>query len=489
MAEAENPGDRMNSLEGLEKLPRRCFKAAKKVVELAARFNDEVVRPTYKREELSVFHDDDYLPHEFIRECARRGFFSMWIPRMFGGGGADFISLYPFLEEISSVCTALANVIGVHYLGVGTLCASWNAPVMNRVMREVRRSELEGRPALISLAATEPAAGTDIEDPELLARARVGTIAARVDGGYRINGTKVFISNGHVSTWHMVIAYGDREKPAETSILAAVRTGTKGFSFGRHEKKMGQRACVASELVFDDCFVPDSLVASAPEHFSGFSRSPAVVAQYILDFILSSSRAGVAAFAAGAARGAYERALEYAKGAHFRGGPLIEQQCVQTMLAEMFKNAASARALYLESAYANAMKGMYKMMYSLPLYYASPLLPHWYVSAFVSPFMNTAAATRMLRKYYFEDYTDHEARVTSGLGSMAKFAASDLALKNAGMAIELMGMDGTRHEYGAEKFLRDAKLLQIYEGTNQLNRLNLFKNLIAPVSDGPKMFQ
>ncbi|TAL34054.1 MAG: acyl-CoA dehydrogenase [Spirochaetes bacterium] len=471
--------DVMNGIQALSRLPRRAYRDMRRTVALARRFVDEAVRPVYNEIDLAGFRDPDYIPENFIREAGRRGIFSRWIPKMFGGGGMDFISLYPFLEEIAATCTGLANVIGVHYLGVGTLCASWNIPVINRVLRESCRGDRMGTPCLISLAITEPEAGTDVEEPILLARARIGTTATRADGGYILNGRKVFISNGHVSTWHMVIAYADRKHPADTTVMAAVKTGTSGFSFGRKEKKMGQKACVASELVFEDCFVPDALICSAPEQHRKSGKPQGVIAQYLIDFVVSSSRAGVGAFAAGAARGAYETALAHCRRTRIGGELLINRQWAQVTLAEMYRNVNTARALYLESALANAMKGMYKLMYNRFIFTLLALLPRWYFTAFVAPFLNMRAATRLFRNIYFEKYTAEEAQVTSGWASLSKFACSDIAVQTASMAVDLMGADGTRHDTGAEKFYRDAKLLQIYEGTNQLNRLNLFKNLVA----------
>ncbi len=483
------PGDVMNSLEAISKLSRRSYRNVREAVALARKFTDRCVKPVYKQIDLKVQEDNEYLPLEFIREAGRWGIFSWWVPRLFGGKGMDFIAMYPFLEEIASVCTGLANVIGVHYLGVGTLCASWNMPVINKILREVCAGDKTGAPCLLSLAITEPEAGTDVEEPILLERARIGTIAKRVRGGYILNGRKIFISNGHVSTWHMVIAYEDKKSPNETTVMAAVKTGTGGFTLGRHEKKMGQKACVASELIFDDCFVPDSLICLSPGGLRNIKKPRRVISQYVIDFIVSSSRAGVGAFAAGAARGAYQTALEYASAKIIHGKPLINHQWAQVKLAEMYKNVNTARALYMESAFANALKGMYKMLSNRFISFLIAHLPGWYLTLVVGPYLRSKFATRASRKYYFEKYTDGEAQVSSGWASLVKFSASDIAVRNSSLAISLMGVDGTRHDIGAEKFLRDAKLLQIYEGTNQLNRLNLFKNMVGRNRPGVEFFQ
>ena len=489
LAREPHTGDVMNSLEAVSKLSRRCYGNVREAVALARKFNDQCVKPVYKQIDLKVSEDNDYLPLEFIREAGRWGLFSWWVPKLFGGKGMDIISMYPFLEEIASVCTGLANVIGVHYLGVGTLCASWNMPIMSRVLREVCAGDKTGAPCLLSLAITEPEAGTDVEEPILLDRARIGTIAKRVNGGYILNGRKIFISNGHVSTWHMVIAYEDKKNPNETTVMAAVKTGTSGFTLGRHEKKMGQKACVASELVFDDCFVPDSLICLSPGGLGNIGKSRRVISQYVIDSIVSSSRAGVGAFAAGAARGAYETALEYASVKTIQGKPLINHQWVQVLLAEMYKNVNTGRVLYMESAFANALKGMYKMLSNKFFSSIVARLPGWYFTLFLGPYIRSKSATRASRKYYFEKYSDEEAQVSSGWASLVKFSASDIAVLNSSLAISLMGVDGTRHDIGAEKFFRDAKLLQIYEGTNQLNRLNLFKNLVGRNRPGVEFFQ
>ena len=116
----------MHSLVAQSKLPKAIYKETAAVIALARKFNQEVVKPNFKSIESKVEYDNDYLPWDFINEANRWSLFSRWIPKMFGGGGLNFISLYPFLEEIASVCNGLANVIGVHYLGIGTLCASWN---------------------------------------------------------------------------------------------------------------------------------------------------------------------------------------------------------------------------------------------------------------------------------------------------------------------------------------------------------------------------
>lgn len=473
--------DTMSSLVSHYRLPKSAamYREIDYVVALARKFNDEVVRPSYKEIDLEVTKNNDYLCWDFIRKANEWGFYSLFLPKMFGGGGINMMAMYPFVEEIASVCVGLSNVIGVHYLGVATLSASWNVRMMNRLFREVRKGERSGNPCLISLAITEPGAGTDVEESLLVDRARLGTFARKVEGGYVVNGRKIFISNGHVSTWHMLICYTDREKPSENTAMLAVRNGTKGFSFGHHEKKMGQKSCVASELIFEDCFIPDEFICiDSTDLPRNAPKTVAEVNQQVIDYVVSSTRTGVAAFAIGAARGAYETALEYARTKRVGGSLLINHQWAQSILSEMYKNVNMGRAAYMESAYTNAMHGMIKSLYKPYLFYFNRLLPRWYF-ALISPFFRLKMLTRLFRMINFFWYPKESAQVSSGWASLVKFSCTDLGIINSQLAVELMGIDGCRHDIGAEKYLRDAKLLQIYEGTNQLNRMNLFKELVG----------
>jgi alkylation response protein AidB-like acyl-CoA dehydrogenase len=241
-----NFDDMICSLRAISKQPKKMLKETKEVVALARKFTDEVVRPYAAELDRKVQEDPDYLPLEFIQEANRWGLYTLWIPRIFGGKGYNLPSCSYFIEEIASACTAMSNLIGVHYLGVATLIAAWNTPIIQRVFSEVVEGEKNGKPCLISLALTEPGAGTDVEETDLMDRGNITCHARKVDGGYVVNGSKVFISNGHLSNWHMLFAFADLEKPSSNLVMLAVKTGIKGFSFGRKERKMGQKGCLCA---------------------------------------------------------------------------------------------------------------------------------------------------------------------------------------------------------------------------------------------------
>ena len=471
--------DITNTLQAQPALPRPIVGEVRKAVALARKFNDRVIRPGCLELDLKMHEDPAYLPWNFVKEAGRWGFYSMLIPKMFGGGGVATLAGPPVTEELASVCLGMANLIQVHYLGVASLACTMNTRLMNKLFRETAAGEKSGQPCLLSTAITEPGAGTDVEETDLVDRGRVSCHAQKMDGGYLVNGTKVFISNGHLSTWHILIAYRDLEKPSHNTVVLAVRNGMKGFSFGKREKKMGQKGCPASELVFDDCFVPDEYVCGSPDDIEYKGMNKKDVIQLLLDDVLSASRAGVGAFGAGAARGAFEAALDMAAREKINGRLLINHEWAQCLLAEMYKNVVGARLTYMESAYANGLYGSTAALQARPAYYNMKFTPRFWFDRVVSSWLDKPAATRIMRRMRLAKHSEDKSRRVSGLGSLAKFYCTDMGVRNCHLALDLMGQAGLRHDRRAEKFLRDAKLLQIYEGTNQLNRLNVFKCLIG----------
>lgn len=433
--------------------------------------------------------DNEYLPRDFIQKANEWGLYTLWIPKMYGGKGMNMLSLYTFMEELSSVCAGLANLIGAHYLGVSVLCSSCNMKITNRILRDVVREAKKGNPCLISLAWTEPGAGTDQAEAPLLPGAKVRTQAEKVVGGYMVNGSKVFISAGHVSTWHMLICYEDIRKPADTLIMLAVKTGMKGFTFGHKEHKMGQKACVASELVFEDCFVPDENVCYSKNQVSRLGISAKQAGLKVIGMFPAITQPGVAAIGAGVARAACDAAVRYAAKKKVGGANLIDQEWVQLAIADMYANVVAAQAVYMEAAYAAGLKSMIRLLYNKVLFYLTLYTPAWMFTLFVSPLFNLEIVNHIYRKLNFEWTSTEDERLLSGLGSLTKFSCTDMAVQNCAKALDLMGADGTRHDAGAEKLLRDAKLLQIYEGTNEVNRINLFSQHIAHDMPGVRVFE
>ncbi|MDY6906182.1 MAG: acyl-CoA dehydrogenase family protein [Thermodesulfobacteriota bacterium] len=472
--------DIMCSLRATGRQPKGIIREMKQVVAIARRFNEEVARPYVAALDLKMHEDPDYLPWDFVKKSNEWGFYHMFIPRIFGGKGFNLSCVGVFMEEIGSVCAAMANLIGVHYLGYIALVSSWHMRLIDEISRDVARGGETGEPCLISFAMTEPDAGTDSQNVEFMDTGSLACQADKKDGGYVVNGTKIFISNGHLSTWHMLFAYTDLQKASENMVMLAVKTGAQGFSFGKKEKKMGQKASIASELVFRDCFVPEAYVLLDNEQTAGLSKGPRDIVEQILANIWAVSRMGVCAFGTGAARGAFERAVRFATETEVNGDLLINHEWCQSHLAEMYKNVAVARLTYMESAYTNGMDGAAKPLNFKPLYYMTKYTPAWVFDKLYSPVLKFRFVTWLIRKFSFDFQKCEEINRIDGWGSLAKVVGTDAGVTNGRMALEIMGNAGVRHDYLTEKTLRDAKLYQIYEGTNQINRINLFKRLVAP---------
>ncbi len=242
------------------------------------------------------------------------------------------------------------------------------------------------------------------------------TTTAVVDGDcYVLNGTKQWITNGGEADIYTVVAMTNKAKGARGASAFIVEKGTPGFTFGKKENKMGIRASATRELVFQDCRIPKANLLG--KEGMGF-----IVAMKTLD----SSRPGVAAQALGIAAGALDEAVAYSRQRRQFGKPIGAFQGVQFMLADMATQVEAGRALIY-------------------------------------------AAAR---------YIDTGAKDISKVSAMCKLFASDTAMKVTTDAVQILGGYGYMKEYPVEKMMRDAKITQIYEGTNQIQREVIALNLI-----------
>ena len=470
--------DIMCSLRATAKQPKGMVGEIRKVVALTRKFKREVIEPHALEIDRRAQADPAYIPREIMEEANRWGFFSLWIPKLFGGQGYNFPSLSYFAEEASTACLGIANLVGVHYLGMAGLMATGNTRLIKRICRDVVEGERTGRPCTMALAITEPGAGTDVEEMELIDKANLACHCRKVPGGYNVNGTKVFISNGALAQWRIVIAYEDLKRPSETPVSFMVKTGSEGFTVGRQEAKMGQKACPANELIFDNCFIPDEDVCIDARQIKTLRRSAKETHMQMIDYVLSASRAAVGAFGTGVARAALEETVRFAAATRVNGNRLIDSEWVQCRLADMYRNVVISRLLYVETNYVNGLDGFYKLLQIKPLYYCNKSMPRALFDKVIRPLLDKPWFMSIYRKALFDWQSDADIHRTSGWASIAKFAGTDAGLQNCQLAIEIMGAAGLRQNHKVEKCLRDAKLLQIYEGTNQLNRLNTFKCLI-----------
>ena len=430
----------------------------------AHRFAEVHVRPRALEIDRRAAEDPRYFDWDLVRAGGEHGMLSFLIPGAAGGAGGLAAHAAVVLEELCAACPGIANIFGAHALGISPLLvegpAHWDG-----VLAELVRSERSDSPLLMAFAITEPDAGTDVEDPELLGRARLTSRVRRVAGGYRLSGTKRFISNGSVARWITVMMPTDPRRAAETWTCFLVDARSEGFAVSRVEHKMGQRACPAAELTFDEVFVPDELVVGRAG-----DGAPSTM------MVLACSRPPVGAIATGIARGAYERVLAWLEQEPEAEG-LLEREHVQLALAEMEEEIHLARQAYMDAATELDSAALGGAL-SHPAVRALGLLP---ASVRRRPSVQRRLISARMKDTtvaVLHRSTSERALTRSvGLSSLAKARGADVAMRVTGAALELAGLRAGSVRAELEKLFRDAKLTQIYEGTNQLNRLEVYRAL------------
>ncbi len=277
-------------------------------------------------------------------------------------------------------------------------------------------TEAQKKKYLPDIAAGKSIVAFALTEPNAGSDAGAIQTTARKDGdSYVLNGTKQWITNGGEASVYTVVAMTDKARGSRGASAFIVEKGTPGFGFGKKENKMGIRASATRELSFQDCRIP-------AENLLGKEGQGFIVAMKTFD----ASRPGVAAQAVGIAQGALDEAVTYARQREQFGKPIISFQGIQFMLADMATQVEAARALVYSVARA----------------------------------------------------VDHGDKKIAKESAMAKLFASDVAMKVTVDAVQILGGYGYMKEYPVEKMMRDAKITQIYEGTNQIQRTIIASHLV-----------
>jgi butyryl-CoA dehydrogenase len=452
-------------LRVLERLDRGYVRRLERLQLQARGFADLHLREVSLETDRRTDEDPSFFDWDLVRAGGKQGMLDFLIPAEIGGGGCLTTQCAVVMEELCAACPGLALIFGAHGLGISPLLLT--GPVHWDVMGEVAESARRGEPMLMACALTEPDAGTDVEDVELISRARISSRARRVPGGYALSGTKRFISNGSVARWLTVMMPVDPRRPAETWTCFLVDAESRGYSVARAEHKMGQRACPAAELVFDEVFVPDERVVARVGDGAGATL-----------IVLAASRPPVGAIATGIARGAYERLLGWLRGDLETRG-MLERQSVQLRLASMAERIHLARQAYMDAAMeldVAALGGATRH----PLLRSLRLVPNrMYGRPAARRLMTSSLSRNALAAFLNRTTTDAAITRSFGLSSLAKARGGDVAMSVTQDALEIAGLTDAPVRGELEKLWRDAKLCQIYEGTNQLNRIEVYKALVA----------
>lgn len=345
-------------------------------------------------------------PWDVVQALAEVDLCGLYIPEEYGGFGGGVFELSLAVEELSRACGGISLAMAATALGTFPILLFGSDEQKKKYLPDIASGK-----KMAAFGLTEANAGSDALGMKT---------TAKLDGDqYVLNGTKQWITNGENAEIYTVVAKTNPAKGARGLTAFIVEKGTEGFSFGKHEDKMGIRASSTTELVFQDCRIPKENVLSREGMGS-------IVAINTLNY----SRPGVGAQALGIAAGALEDALKYSRERVQFGEAISSFQAVQHMLADMATEIEAARAL---------------------LY----------------------ATARMV---------DSGEKKFSKESSMCKLFCSDVAMRVTVDAVQVMGGYGYMKEYPMEKRMRDAKITQIYEGTNQIQRNEIALQLIKSVA-------
>ncbi|WP_394826409.1 acyl-CoA dehydrogenase [Pendulispora albinea] len=347
---------------------------------------------------------EERFPHEIIPKLAEMGLLGIRIPEEYGGSGMDTVSYAICVEETARIDGSLALTVASHNgLGTGHILNFGSEEQKQRYLPKAARGEW-----LAAWALTEPGSGSD--------SASLRTTARRDGNDWVINGTKMFITQGSVGGFCVVLARTNPDAAKQKGITAfIVDRGTKGFSASKHLEKLGCRSSDTVELTFEEVRVPDS--QRVGEVDCGFSDTMQ---------ILDRGRVSIAAMALGLGYGALDMAIAYAKDRKQFGNPISDFQAIKWMLADSKTELDAASLLTYRAAWLADQKRPY-----------------------------------------------------SKEASMAKLFASEAATRACNRSLQIHGGYGYTREFDVERHLRDAKICEIGEGTSEVQRMVIAKHLLV----------
>jgi alkylation response protein AidB-like acyl-CoA dehydrogenase len=357
-------------------------------------------------------HDqEESIPWEVIKEARRQGFGGLeGIQRsaMDSEGQMQVISA----EEFHWGCAGIALAISGSGLAAAGIAGSGTPEQIARWVPECFGSEDEIK--LGAYAVTEPQAGSDVKS--------LKTTARRDGDEWVLNGTKVFITNGGIADVHVVVATVDPALGTRGQASFVVGKGTPGLSQGKKETKLGIRASHTAEIVLDDCRIPVENLLGGEEKLErklqrGREGKKSRGADALATFEVTRPLVGASAL--GIAQAAYEWTLEYLDGRSEGGTPLLQTQRIQQALADVATEIEAARLLVQRAAWMGR----------------------------------------------------NGVPMTGGQGSMSKLKAGDVTMWATTTLMDLVGPDSWNTEYPLEKFFRDAKIYQLFEGTAEIQRM------------------
>ncbi|HTM18683.1 MAG TPA: acyl-CoA dehydrogenase [Terracidiphilus sp.] len=356
----------------------------------------EIAPNVMKWDEASEF------PLDVVKKLGQMGLLGVIFPHELNGSGLGYVDYVLAIEELAAVDGSIGIIVAAH----NSLCTNHIFLAGNDSQRKKYVSKLASGEWIGAWGLTEPGAGSDASNSR--------TTAVKNGDRYVLNGNKTFITNGHYADCAVVIASTDKSKGTHGLSAFIVEKGTKGFRAGKKENKLGLRASDTSELIFEDCEIPE-------ENLVGVEGEGFVDAMRVLD----GGRISIAALALGIGRGALDAALKYVKERRQFGKSIAEFQGIQWKLADMATELDAARLLTQRAA---VLKD---------------------------------AGRKVTRE-----------------SSMAKLFSSEVAVRICDDAVQLFGGYGFIKDYPAEKYYRDVKLCTIGEGTSEIQRMVIAREIL-----------
>ncbi|MBK6530963.1 MAG: acyl-CoA dehydrogenase family protein [Deltaproteobacteria bacterium] len=347
--------------------------------------------------------EEERFPSELIPHLAELGLLGIRIPEAYGGSGLDTLAYAMIVEEIAKFDGSLALTIASHNgLGTGHILRFGSEAQKQKYLPKAVTGEW-----LAAWALTEPGSGSDA--------AGMRTTAVRQGDGWVLNGTKMFITQGSVGGFCVVLASTDPSRKQKGITAFVVEHGTPGFRASKHLEKMGMRSSDTVELTFEDCYVSDE--QRVGELNQGFIDTLG---------ILDRGRVSIGALALGLGEGALDAAVKYAKDRQQFGKAISEFQAIQWMIADSRTELDAARLLVYRAAV-----------------------------------MADSGA-----RYSLE-------------ASTAKLFASEVGSRVCNRSLQIHGGYGYTREFPVERHLRDAKLCEIGEGTSEVQRMIIARHVLA----------
>ncbi len=384
----------------------------KAIIEIAREIGEKKIKPIRMEAD-----EHEKFPWSIVEEMRKADLFGVYLHPNYGGLGGGGFELVLAVEELSRACGGIALALAASALGAFPIILYGTPAQKKKYLPDIASGK-----KLAAFCITEPEAGSD---------ATATKATARKEGDYYIlNGIKNFCSNGEAAETYTTFLSTNLSRGARGITCFVVEKGTPGFGFGKKEQKMGIRASNTYELTFDNCKVHKDNVI-------GGEGKGLFVAQATFDI----SRPGVASQALGIAQGAFDEVLAYGKMRKQFGQNILSFQSSQHMIADMATSIEAGRALLY-----SVTRGMDKT----------------FIQAIDNAEKSGGFVADEMKKLSRRRWTKESG--------MVKLYCSDMAMKVTTDAVQLAGGIGYMRDFPVEKYMRDAKITQIYEGTNQIQR-------------------